>query len=113
LSQRVEEAIRRAELGEKHTRNGTTTEPWLADLLSYLDRRRETSVDVLCELPELFAALRERHTDISLKSFHEGLRRLRTRNAIRLISFTGPPEQLSQPEFALLDGGDVLYYAAR
>lgn len=113
LGHRVGEAIRRAEAGEQATSNGDAGSPWLTEVLSYLDRRREAGAAADCPLPELFAAIRECCPDLTLKSFHEGLRRLQKRRALSLVPFSGPPNQLSQPEFALLDGADVLYYATR
>jgi hypothetical protein len=112
LSQRVEEAIRRFELGrDKGTAADGVT--WSAEVLSYLDRRRDTGAPNMCPLPELFSAVRERQPDLSVKAFHDELRRLQQRRALNLLPFPGPPNQLPQPEFALLDNAAVLYYAVR
>ncbi len=113
LGERVEEAIRRSEVGKLASANGDTTVPWTADAIEYLDRRRDIGATHDCPFPELYAALRPQHADITIKGFHEGLRRLQERRALSLVPFTGLPSQLSQPEFALLDGAAVLYYAAR
>jgi hypothetical protein len=45
--------------------------------------------------------------------FHERLRRLRDRRALNLLPFSGSPNEIPEPEYALLDGVDLLYYAAR
>jgi hypothetical protein len=114
LSQRVEEALRRAEGGGPALANGVASAaPWAADALGYLDRRRDSGAAGDCPLPELFAALRQRHPGLSLTEFHDGLRRLGDYRAVRLVPFAGPAEQLAEPEYALLDGATVLYYASR
>jgi len=114
LSQRVEEAILRLEAGEAATANGCPPAvSWTHEALVYLDRRRDGGAAGPCPLPELFAALRQHHTDLSLKTFHEGLRRLHERHALRLLPFAGPAGELPEPEYALPDGAAVLYFAAR
>jgi hypothetical protein len=114
LAQRVEEALRRAEGGGPALANGVAAAvPWAADVLTYLDRRRDSGAGGGCPLPELFAALHARHPALSLTEFHDGLRRLGDYKAVALAPFTGPPEQLTEPEYALLDGATVLYYASR
>ena len=113
LNQRVDDAIRRAETPDKRAGENSNAATWSGDALTYLDRRRESGAVHDCPLPELFSAVREQHPDISLPGFHEGLRHLQERRAVSLIPFTGPPNQLTQPEFALLVGGEVLYYASR
>ena len=47
-----------------------------------------------------------------MSAFHEGLRRLNDCRAIQLRP-AGSLGDLAQPEFALLDGAAVLYFAAR
>jgi hypothetical protein len=109
MARRVEETLRRLdaagpppELAEAY--------PWAADALAYLDRRRGGGANGDCPLPELFNALARKHTGLSVGTFHEGLRRLRERRAVRLLPADG--SELTQPEFALLDRGLVLYLAA-
>lgn len=114
LGQRVEEALRRAEADEPPLPNGVATSvPWAREALAYLDRRRVGGVAGQCPLPELFAALRQRYPDLAVNAFHDGLRRLCDRRALQLVPFTGPSQELPEPEYALLDGGTVLYYATR
>jgi len=119
LSRRVDETLRRLEqsapllppeIAESH--------PWAIDALNYLDRRRLASGpspngDVGdCPLPELFAALVRTHPDLSVSVFHEGLRRLHDRRLLHLRP-AGSLADLPQPEYALLEGAAVLYYATR
>ena len=114
LTQRVDEALRRAEAGGPAMPDGVAgTAPWAADLLVYLERRQATGANGHCSLPELFAALREQHAELSLPDFHDGLRRLQDRRALRLFPAADPSQPLAEPEYALLDGVQLLYYAAR
>lgn len=112
LARRVEEALRML----AHNRPGvpeflTTEVPWALDLLAHLERRRDEPLG--CTLPELFTAVVALHPELSLTDFHHGLRRLQEHRVVRLLPFRQPPEDLTQPEFALLDGADVLYHATR
>jgi len=86
--------------------------PWAIDVLNYLDRRRNGGAPGGCPLPELFAAVVRQHPALSVSAFHEGLRRLHDRRALRLQPAASLAD-LPQPEYALLDGAAVLYYAAR
>jgi hypothetical protein len=114
LSQRVEEALRRADAEIPALEDGVAKAvPWAADVLFYLDRRRRSGAAGDCPLPELFAALRQRRPGVSLTEFHDGLRRLDDLRAVALRPFAGRPEELTEPEYALLDGATVLYYATR
>lgn len=114
LTQRVEEALRRLEAkGPSLPPAVTTTAPWAADALTYLDHRRLTGANGHCPLPELFAALGEKHPELSIGTFHDGLRRLQRERVLRLAPFAGAPSDLPQPEYALLDGATLLYYATR
>jgi hypothetical protein len=113
LTRRVEEALLRADAIGPIVPDGASSLPWAQDALIYLDRRRNNGAPEGCPLPELFEALRERHADLGLTAFHDGLRRLHDRRALRLLPYTGPAEQLPQPEHAILDGSDVFYFARR
>ena len=114
LSQRVEEALRRTDADVPALADGVArVVPWAADVILHLDRRRQSGAAGDCPLPELFAALRHRRPDVTLSEFHDGLRRLDDLHAISLRPFAGRPEELTEPEYALLDGANVLYYATR
>ncbi len=116
LTRRVDETLRRLEqaapllppeIAEAH--------PWAIDALNYLDRRRLAAHNVdasKCPLPELFAALLRQRADLSLRAFHEGLRRLHDRRLIQLQPAASLAD-LPQPEYALLEGAAVFYYVAR
>jgi hypothetical protein len=114
LSGQVDTALRRAEAAEPQLSEGARTDvPWALDALAYLDHRRGGGAPGDCSLPELFAALQEKYPDLSVSAFHEGLRRLDDRRALRLLPFTGPPSEIQEPEYALLDGANLLYYVTR
>jgi hypothetical protein len=114
LSEQVEAALRRAEAAGPQLANGAAADvPWALDALAYLDRRRNSGAAGDCPLPELFAALRDGYPDLSVNAFHDHLRRLNDRRALRLLPFTGPPSEIPEPEYALLDGANLFYYAVR
>jgi hypothetical protein len=113
LSRRVEETLKRIEAAlPLLPAEVAEAVPWGIDALNYLDRRRNGGAPNDCPLPELFAALANQHTGLSVTSFHDGLRRLRERRALRLEAAVGAPG-LDQPEYALLEGGKLFYYAGR
>jgi hypothetical protein len=113
LARRVEDTLRRIEQAAPPLPADVLQQhPWAPDAVSYLDRRKGGGASVDCPLPELFAALRREHAGLSVGAFHEGLKRLHARHALRLRPAEAPAE-MTQPEFALFDGDAVLYYAAR
>jgi hypothetical protein len=114
LAQRVEEALRRLETtGPSLPPAVVAAAPWASAAVTYLDQRRQTGANGSCPLPELFAALREQHPDLSVVTFHDGLRRLQRESVLRLTPFDGSPSDLPQPEYAMFDGATLLYYASR
>jgi hypothetical protein len=113
LSQRVEEALKRAEQAEPVLSDGLlASTPWAPEALAYLDRRRTNGAAGECPLPELFAAVRDKHAELSLPAFHDGLRRLHDRRAVRLLP-AEPNQAMPEPEHAFVDGDAVFYYAAQ
>jgi hypothetical protein len=86
--------------------------PWAIDALNYLDRRRGAGAAHDCPLPELFTAVVANRPALGLAEFHEGLRRLHRRRALRLRPAQSS-EQITRPEFALLEEASVCYYAVR
>jgi hypothetical protein len=114
LSMRVEEALKKVDAPGPALVNGVARAvPWAADVLMYLDQRSESGSASDCPMPELYAAVREHRPELSLTDFHDGLRRLAEYRAVALKPFTGPPERLTEPEFALLEGTSVLYFVSR
>ena len=58
-----------------------------------------------CPLPELFHAVRAKYADLTLPSFHDGLRRLNDVRAVRLSE----SDEMSEPEYAMLVGDRLVY----
>lgn len=112
LERRLEETLRRLEVtAATPPPELLRAFPWASDALNYLDRRRATGAAGPCPLPELYESLAREGTDLALTAFHEGLRRLQERRALRLKA-VDEPASLARPEFALLDAGRVLYYVS-
>jgi hypothetical protein len=113
LSRRVEETLKRIEATlPLLPADVIEAVPWGIDALNYLDRRRSGGASNDCPLPELFVAVAQQHAALSVTGFHDGLKRLHERRALRLVAANGDGN-LPQPEYALLDRGKLLYYAAR
>ena len=113
LTRRVDEALHRLHAAAPQLPDGVADAvPWASAALTYLDQRTAGGATQPCPLPELFTALAPSHPDLSVTDFHTGLRHLRDWHALRLLPFDNPGE-LPQPEFALLEGDSMLYYAAR
>lgn len=118
LARRVDETLRRLEQSAPLLPPEIAQEhPWAIDALNYLDRRRlaagtDNGDASTCPLPELFAALLRQHPELSVRVYHEGLRRLHERRLVQLQAAAGL-DDLPQPEYALLEGAAVFYYVAR
>jgi DNA-binding PadR family transcriptional regulator len=113
LTRSVEDVLRRIEeaapllpkeLIEQHA--------WSVDMVNYLERRKNSGAPGDCSLPELFGALTRQHPALSVSAFHEGLRHLHDRRVLRLQPATNIAD-LPQPEYALFDDGQVLYFVKR
>jgi hypothetical protein len=113
LTLRVESALKRLEDDRPLLPPELATSlPWIVDAINYLDRRKNGGAPGDCPFPELFTALARQHGELSITSFHDGLKKLSERRVVRLIP-AADFNHLSQPEFALLREGQVLYYTAR
>ena len=114
LAQRVEEALRRANVSAPQLSDGLAAAvPWGVDAVTYLFRRQVGGAAGECPLSELFKAVAQQHPDLTVKDFHDGLRRLHDRGAVRLVPSAQEAAALPEPEFALLDGASVYYYVTR
>src|SRR5262245_47623081 len=108
LSRRVEEALSRLEKAKPVLPDEVLARvPWAPAALEYLDRRLESGAASACTFPELFEALGSARQELSVPAFHDGLRHLHERRALRLLPVE-EAETLPRPEFALFDGGRVL-----
>ena len=113
MAARVSEALRRVEkFGPPVPEGAAGSLPWAHDAIEYLDQRDNSGMGERCALPELFGHLAAREEELTIRDFHTGLRRLHDRGLVRLFPAdrdAGPAE----PEYALLDGASVYYFAAK
>jgi hypothetical protein len=72
-------------------------------------RARRAATD--CPLPELFRAVAQ-NAALTIGEFHDCLRQLHTDGALSLPAWTGPLYALPEPQFALLIGHGIAYYAS-
>ena len=113
LEQRVGDTLRRLEAASPLVPPDVLqSHPWTIDALNYLDRRRSAGAPDDCPLPELFDAVVAHHSALSLEDFRDGLRRLNRRRALRLRPADNL-EEVTRPEYALMDEAGVCYYAVR
>jgi hypothetical protein len=111
LSQRVEEALKRVDGGPSLPDDALADAPWAPQVLTYLRHRKFSGVSGECTFPELYQVARDQSPDLSLIAFHDRLRRLQDRKLLQLHPFNGQPQDITQPEFALVEGSRLLYYA--
>lgn len=112
LTKRVDEALRRAEVTPELAATLQAIVPWGLEALTYLDRRKQSGAADECPLPELFGLLRGKHVALTVRDFHDGLRRLAVNRAVQFSPYRGPGA-IPQPEYALMDGGRLLYHVGR
>jgi len=107
LTQRVEAALRRAEMSSPSVPQAIAeVVPWAAEALEYLDRRASAGSPTQCTLQELFQALTAKHSSLKLSDYQDGLRRLNDIRAVRLLGDT--MSAVSEPEFALVVEGQIV-----
>jgi hypothetical protein len=113
LATQVTESLRRGEqLAPRLPEGVAAALSWAPLAVGYLEKRQTSGLPEKCSLAELFAAVKDKEASLTVKDFHIGLRRLYDRGVLRLFPFDGadgPPE----PEYALLDGAAMYYFAAR
>lgn len=84
---------------------------WTKEIEQFLVTRRENGTVGDCTLPELFTFLRQREPELSIGHYHDALRKLHTEDRIRLSGWSGPLENLPQPNLAMFIAHKVMYYA--
>ena len=57
-------------------------------------------------------ALAMRHRALTIGEFHDCLRELHADGAVTLSAWTGPLYALPEPQFALLNGHSIAYFAS-
>lgn len=112
LAERVEAALRRAEAKAPAVADPVgRVVPWAVVTLEYLDRRAGVGPAGACPLPELFHAIRVRDPGLTLSAFQDGLKRLHDVRAVRLLPVADG--ELTEPEYAIVVGGQLMYAAGR
>ncbi len=86
--------------------------PWAIEVVRYLQWRRGDMDSGKCPLPELFEMLQNAYPSLDCPSFHNGLKKLFQGRVIRLEGVSDTL-LMDKPEFALLDSGQVYYFACR
>lgn len=64
-----------------------------------------------CPLPELFRTLAQTRA-LTIGEFHDCLRQMNTDGTITLPAWTGPLYTIPEPQFALLSGHSIAYFAS-
>lgn len=85
---------------------------WEDSLTEYLTRRQDARPAEDCPLPELYQQARQIVPELSVGTFHDGLRRLHADRRIALQPWTGPLHELPEPGLALLQGHSLAFYAS-
>jgi hypothetical protein len=111
MTQQTTQAIDRLESG-KSGEPVPAAVSWAQESLEYLDRRSQVGLGERCSLADLFAALKEKHAELTIRDFHAGLRRLHEGDLLALWPSNGVGDAPG-PEYALLDGAAVYYYVGR
>jgi hypothetical protein len=112
INQRIEAALQRVEgPSDPLPDSAAAVIPWSREALAYLDRRTFTGLPGPCPFADLFHALLEAHPALSLKQFHDGLRRLNDLRAVKLIA--APAGKLPDPEYAILVGAELCGFVQR
>ena len=114
LAVRVEDALRRAEAERPAVSESVgKVVPWALDALEYLDRRKESGATDDCPLPELFHALRVKTPALAVAEFHDGLKRLHDVRAVRLTAAGQSAWAITEPEYAAVVDGQLMYWVGR
>jgi len=104
---RAEAALQRLEHGVQTTK-GKALEPWQVESLQLLEGAQGVT-----PLARLFSELqRNGFGELTIPIFHTGLLLLRDRGNLQLVAMTEDDGPLSEPEFALVDEGQI-YLSAR
>lgn len=85
---------------------------WEDRLTEYLNQRQSVRPAEDCPLPELYQQARQIVPELSVGTFHDGLRRLHADRRIALQPWTGPLHELPEPSLALLQGHSLAFYAS-
>lgn len=113
LAFRVEDALRRAEAKlpgkamEQGRQGQSLAISWADTALRYIDQRKDAGFRS-CPLAELFEAVSRHTSDLSIVSFHEGIKRLAIVKALFLVQSNSV-----SPEFAVVYDGKFYQAVSR
>lgn len=85
---------------------------WEDRLTEYISKRQSARPAEDCPLPELYREARNVAPELTVGTFHDGLRRLHDERRIALQPWTGPLHELPEPTLALLQGHSLAFYAS-
>jgi hypothetical protein len=113
LTERVHATLARIESnGGKPAVDARDVVGWGPATIAYLDKRTASGLEAPCPLSELFKLLLDAFPDLTLTDFHTGLKRLRDRGLVTLVTHHGE-SALAEPEYALLDGAETFHQVRR
>ncbi|MBL8824275.1 MAG: hypothetical protein JNJ77_16940 [Planctomycetia bacterium] len=98
--------------GSTVTHEKVTMPDWESTISGYLMNRQVSRPAEDCPLTELYQHAKQQMPQLSVGTFHDGIRRLQARHEIDLQPWTGSLHELPQPELALMQGHSVAYYAS-
>lgn len=126
IAERIEQAVQLAEQAAERARQQVVAVPpppasepatpaaankWIEKVEPYLRGRRERSVAGDCPLGELYRFLHQEHPELTIGHYHDALRQLHEAGRIRLSGWSGPLENLPEPNLAMFIAHKVMYYA--
>lgn len=112
LAKRTSEAITQIEQAQASAQPAPSSIAWAQDALVVLEERTHVGQGDRCSLRDLFAALQETHVALTIREYHQGLKRLQEGGLLTLLPDV-PNGEAPGPEYALLDAGTVYYYVER
>lgn len=89
-----------------------TDQRWLDDVLAFLEAYRRQNPARSCSLAELYRAVAQPR-GLTIGQFHDGVRALSRQGRIILHEWTQAMHQLTDEQYALLEGKEIRYYVER
>ena len=111
-AERVLQAIEKATASNGFLSLSNGSDAWMPAVLTFLVQWQTSKPSEDCPLPELFRRARQTSPTITIGHFHDGLRRLHEQERIYLHPWSGPLYEIPEPQYALLVGHEIAYYAS-
>jgi hypothetical protein len=96
----------------RHTAMNPLADPWLDQALAYLGEYQKQHPSRPCSLPDLYRAVAQPR-GLTIGQFHDGIRVLSREGRIILHEWTQAKRDLTDEQYALLEGKEIRYYAER